>query len=161
MDFLDELLRLIAALNAEGVDYVLIGGAALNVHGLVRATEDIDFFIAARADTVEALKRALRRVWDDPEVDQISADDLLGEYPAVSYGPPSGTLSLDILTRLGEFARYEDLEHEVVAVRGVPIRVATPRTLHWLKRGTVRPLDHADAQMLEEAFDFEPKGEKP
>jgi hypothetical protein len=38
MDF-DTLLDLLRALAREGVDYVLVGGVALNVHGIVRATE--------------------------------------------------------------------------------------------------------------------------
>jgi hypothetical protein len=41
-------------------------------------------------------------------------------------------------------------------VEGVLVRVATPRTLCRMKRGTVRPIDHADALALRFAFD--PKG---
>ena len=49
----------------------------------VRATEDLDFFIRATAENVERLKRAFQQVYsDDPNIDDISADDLLGEYPA-------------------------------------------------------------------------------
>lgn len=57
----------------------------------VRATEDLDLFIRATAANVERLKRGFRLVHDnDPNIDDISADDLLGEYPAVRYCPPSG-----------------------------------------------------------------------
>lgn len=157
MEFVDELLRLMASLNARGVAYVVVGGVAMNVHGLVRATEDVDIFIEPSADNVERLKSALRDVWRDPEIEHILAEDLCGDYPAVRYGPPSGTLYLDILTRLDEFAGYADLEWQEVVVRNIPIRVATPRTLHWLKRGTVRPVDHADAAALRNAFDFQPR----
>ena len=153
------MLRVIAALNARGVAYILVGGGALNVHGLIRATEDLDLFVEPTVENVERLKTALRDVWDDPEIEQISADDLLGEYPAVRYGPPGSTLFLDILTRIGKFASYGDLEAEVVSLQGVPVRVATPRTLHWMKRATVRPLDHADAGALAAAFDFTPRDE--
>jgi hypothetical protein len=38
-------------------------------------------------------------------------------YPAVRYGPPHGTLYLDILTRLGEATAYADLP--ALGVRGV------------------------------------------
>jgi len=157
MEFVDEMLRLIAALNSRGVEYILIGGGALNVHGLVRATEDLDLFVQPTSENVARLKQALKDVWRDPDIDQIEAADLLGEYPAVRYGPPNGTLFLDILTRLGEFASYADLEAQVVTVRGVAVRVATPRTLHWMKRGTQRPIDQADAQALIDTFEFEPR----
>ena len=39
---LDRLLALIRALNREGVEYVVIGAVALGLHGLARATEDVD-----------------------------------------------------------------------------------------------------------------------
>lgn len=151
MSYLDELLSVITSLNRHRVDYVLIGGGALNVHGLIRATEDLDLFIAPTETNVERL----RALWDDPEIDAITAGDLLGDYPAVRYGPPVGDLYLDILTRLGELAQYSDLDSETVEIEGVPIRVATPRTLYRLKRATVRPLDRADAAALAEAFDLE------
>lgn len=40
-------------------------------------------------------------------------------------------------------------------MEGVPVRVATPRTLYAMKRGTVRPRDHADAAALQEKFHME------
>ena len=154
MEYVAQLKRLLEALGAHGVEYVLIGGAALNLHGLVRATEDIDLLIAPYHDNVDRLRRALRDVWDDPCIDDISGDDLCGDYPAVRYGPPSGSLYLDILTRLGERMSYDDLRWEVVDIDGVSARVATPRMLYEMKRDTVRPIDKADAAALRDAFDF-------
>lgn len=154
MAFVDELLAVIHSLNDQGVDYVLIGGAALNVHGLIRTTEDLDLVIAPTSENVERLRRALCAVWSDPDIDLISTDDLLGDYPAIRYGPPSGTIYLDILTRLGELVSFEDLESELVELSGVPVRVATPRSLYRLKRDTVRPIDKADAEALRQVFDL-------
>ena len=45
---------------------------------------------------------ALQRVFDDPESDTITAADLAGPYPVVRYVPPDGSLSVDLLARLGE-----------------------------------------------------------
>lgn len=59
---------------------------------------------------------------------------------------------------IGELANYEDLDWEVVSVQGVDIRVATPQTLYQLKRGTVRPIDQADAARLADAFDVDEEG---
>jgi hypothetical protein len=44
MDF-ERFLELLRALAREEVEYVLVGGVALNLHGLVRATEDVDLFV--------------------------------------------------------------------------------------------------------------------
>jgi hypothetical protein len=152
MDAFDDALRVIASLNQAGVDYVVVGGVALNVHGLIRATEDLDVFVRPDAENIERLRVALRAVWTDPDIEQITSEDLCGDYPSVRYGPPEGTLYLDILTRLGEATRFSDLEYEEKDVAGVRVRVATPRTLYRMKRGTVRPIDHADAMALRSAF---------
>jgi hypothetical protein len=155
VDALDDAVRVIASLNDANVDYVVVGGVALNLHGLVRATEDLDIFVRPDPDNIDRLRDALRRVWNDPDIDQITADDLCGDYPAVRYGPPEGTLYLDILTRLGEATAFDDLEVEVKNAQGVPVRLATPRTLYRMKKDTVRPIDHSDANALRVAFELD------
>lgn len=151
MDF-DTLLKLMRALELQRVEYILVGGVALGVHGLVRTTEDIDLFVRPDAENVTRLRAALRSVWDDPEIDGISESDLAGEYPTVRYVPPGESPVIDLLARLGTAFRYEDLEFEVVTLSGVPIRVATPRTLLRMKKDTIRPIDRADADALRLKF---------
>jgi hypothetical protein len=155
---LDEALRILASLEKEEVEYVLVGGVALAFHGLVRATEDLDFFVRPTAENIERLRKALKAVYDDPSIDEISTEDLLGDYPAVRYYPPTGELFLDILTRLGEFATYESLDFEVIESSGVKVRIATPKTLYWMKKGTVRDIDRADAARLREQFQLDDDG---
>ncbi len=157
MDYFDELLLVLQALDRHGVDYVLIGGAALNVHGLVRATEDIDLFLKPTASNVEGLKEALRSIWNDDSLDEITSDDLLGDYPVIRYGPPDSTLYLDLFSRIGDVATFEDLQAETIVISGVSVRVATPATLYRLKSNTLRPIDRSDALRLAQAFDFDPE----
>jgi hypothetical protein len=151
----DEILRVLRAFDQEGLEYVLIGAAAMGFHGLVRATEDLDLFIRATPENVERLKQAFRTAYDgDPNVDEIHANDLLGDYPAVRYYPPSGDLYFDVMTRLGEAAVFDTVEAETKVVDGVPVRVATPAALYRLKKDTVRPLDRQDAEALRRQFDL-------
>jgi hypothetical protein len=152
---LDEALKVLASLEKEGVDYCLVGGAALALHGLVRATEDLDLFVRPTAENIERLRKALRAVYDDPNVDEISTEDLLGDYPAVRYFPPEGELFLDILTRLGSFATFDDLEVQKIDYRGVEVKIASPKTLYWMKKDTLRGVDRADAQLLKEQYRLE------
>jgi hypothetical protein len=147
MDF-GKVMTLIRAMNEEGVDYITFGAVALNFHGIVRATTDADFFIRADRENVERLKRALRKVWDDPHIDEISADDLLGDYPSVAYGPPDDTFSMDFLTRLGEVYSYDNLPWEIIEYEDIPIRVVTAAKLYEMKMNTVRPMDKVDAARL-------------
>ncbi len=151
MDF-ELTKRVLAALEKERVRYIVFGGVAINLHGLARATEDLDVFIAPSEENVERLKSALRAVFDDPSIDEITSADLLGEYPAVQYVPPEGTFHVDILTRLGEAFRFEDLQSERVELDGMAVSVATPQTLYRMKKGTVRPKDWGDAEALRRRF---------
>jgi hypothetical protein len=153
MDF-DVIKRLMAAFEREGVHYAIFGAVAMGLHGLARFTEDLDVFVAPEVDNIDRLKVALRSVVDDPEIDQIAAADLLGEYPAVQYVPPDGTFHIDILTRLGEAFSFSDLETERVAFDGLTVSVVTARGLYQMKRDTVRLKDRADAQALKERFGF-------
>lgn len=151
MDF-DKLLAFVDAMNRDGVDYVTFGAVALAAHGIARGTTDADFFVRADADNIERLKKALRSVWDDPHIAEITAEDLLGDYPAVAYGPPDEEFSIDFLTRLGEMYSYDNLPSEVVDFQGHPIRVVTARKLHEMKSNTVRPKDKLDVIALEQKF---------
>jgi len=146
------LQELFAALADEGVEYVLVGGVAINLHGIARATEDADLFVRPDAENVARLRRALQRVTGDRDVEGIRAEDLAGAYPIVRYVSPDGRLTVDILSRLGDRFRYGDLEAEVVRLDDVEVRVATPATLWRMKRDTVRAVDAEDAARLQAAF---------
>jgi hypothetical protein len=151
----DEILRVLRAFEASGLEYVLIGATAMGFHGVVRATEDLDLFIRATAENVGRLRTALKASYaDDPHIDEISAADLLGEYPAVRYYPPSGDLYFDILTRLGEAASFDTVDAETKDVEGTRVSVATPAALYRLKKGTIRAKDRQDAAALRERFNL-------
>ena len=151
----DEILRVLREFEATGLDYVLIGATAMGVHGLIRATEDIVLFVKPNPDNIERLRTALTAAYDgDPNIRDISTDDLLGEYPAVRYYPPSGDLYFDILTRLGDTVTFESIERERREVAGTMVWVATPAALYRLKKGTVRAKDREDAAALRERFEL-------
>lgn len=151
----DELLRVLRAFANFELEYVLIGAAAMAFHGIVRATEDIDLFVRATSGNIERLRAALRAAYDDdPNIEEIRTEDLLGDYPAVRYYPPTGDLYLDVLTRLGEVASFDNVESEIKDIEGISVRVATPAALYRLKRDTVRPLDRQDAAAIRERFNL-------
>ena len=152
----DEVMRVLRAFEDAGLEYVLLGAAAMGFHDLVRATEDIDLFVRATPENIEKLKAALRAAYKgDPHISEISSADLLGEYPAIRYYPPSGDLYFDVLTRLVEVATFETIEAEIKDIDGTSVRVATPAALYRLKKGTVRLQDQADAAALRERFELQ------
>ena len=148
----DDAMKVLAALEREGVAYVVVGSMAMAAQGIIRATRDLDLFVSPDPDNIERLRRALHSVFADPSIDEITAEDLAGEYPAVEYNPPGRDFSLDILARLGDAFRFEDIEAEDLMVGGVRIRVATPSMLFRMKRDTVRPQDRLDAQAIKRLF---------
>lgn len=150
----DRLRALFIALAQHRVEYAVFGAVALGFHGLARATADLDLFVPADAANVERLKHALKDVFADPSIDEISAEDLCGDYPAVRYFPPEG-FALDIVTRLGEAFSHADLEIEDKEYDGVIVRVVSARTLWRMKRDIVRPKDKMDAAALASHFGFE------
>ncbi len=152
MDF-EKVLKLLQALQDEGVEYVLIGALALTVHGIVRATQDIDIFLSPESSNIHRLRTALSRVFpDDASIQEISAEDLAGDYPAIRYYSPDGSLTIDFLSRLGDTFRYEDIRLEEKYYERVRVRVATPEMLYKMKKDTLRLQDRADASVLKERF---------
>ena len=150
-----ELLAVLRAFEAAGVDYVLVGATAMGFHGVTRATEAVDVIVRAASENIDRIRDALRAVYaDDPTVDEIRTDDLLGDYPAVRYVPPTGNLYFDLMTRIGEVADFHSVEAEIKDAGGVRVRVATPAALHRLKKCTLRAIDRQDAAALRERFDL-------
>ena len=154
MDF-DACQRVLAAFERQGVRYAVFGAAALNLHGLARFTEDLDVFIEPTADNVLRLRQALHSVFNDPQIEEITSADLLGDYPAIQYVPPEGTFHLDLLTRLGEAFAYDDLEIVRVPFADLTVSVVSPKTLYDMKKNTVRLKDRADAALLQDRFHFD------
>lgn len=60
----EDLKSLLAALNDEGVDYLLIGGYALYALGYQRGTTDIDLLLRPTREQGERTRRALLRLPD-------------------------------------------------------------------------------------------------
>ncbi len=148
--------NVLAALEREEVRYVVFGAVAINLLGLPRATEDLDIFVAPEADNIERLRTALRSVFpDDSSIEEITSEDLLGDYPAVQYVPPEGTFYVDILTHLGEAFRYEDILSQRLEFDDLIVNVATPEMLYWMEKDTVRPKHWGDAEVLRRRFKIE------
>ena len=74
------------------------------------------------------------------------------ERENVQYVPSDGPFHVDILTRLGEAFRWDDLEVERVPFEGLMVSFVTPRTLYRMKRDTVRAKDKGDAEALRARF---------
>lgn len=143
-----DILSLFNAFHEHQVEYVLVGGIAVILHGIPRVTEDLDLFIRDDHENILRLKNALHSVFDDESIEEITSDDLK-RYAVVRYGTPANYY-IDIICRIGETFKYEDLSYELIESEGVAIRIATIETLIKLKQNTIREIDKADVFLLSE-----------
>lgn len=146
MEFFEDFLDVLKAFHEEKLEYILIGGFAVIIHGMPRVTQDLDIFVKMVPENIKKLRRALKKIFEDSSIDEITLSDL-NEYSVIRYGSPNG-FYIDILGRLGEAAVYEDLEYELITLKGTEVRIATMETLYWLKKDTIRPEDRRDASFL-------------
>jgi len=157
MEFFENFLEILKAFWQEKVEYILIGGFAVIIHGMPRVTQDLDIFVKMAPENIEKLRKALKIVFKDDSIDGITEDELKS-YSVVRYGTPDG-FYIDIINKIGQFACYDDLEYETMAVEGIQVRIATIETLHWLKKDTLRLADKQDAFFLSTLIQEKAKNE--
>jgi hypothetical protein len=145
---LEDLKTLIASLNQQGVDYLLIGGYALFAHGYHRATTDIDVLVPATIDAGRKVREALMVLPDQAAKDIDPAWFSEGENIRVA-----DAFVVDImLNACGE--TYDTLKQysETVDLDGLPIRTVNLEGLLRTKQ-TMRDKDVADRAVLERALE--------
>jgi predicted nucleotidyltransferase len=157
MDLFQKFLTVVDALENEGVDYVLIGGYAVIIYGMPRLTQDIDLFIKANEINISKLKNALKSVFKDDSIEEITLEELQN-YSVIRYGTPDG-FSIDLITKLGEKFRFEELNYEHIFIEGHTVKIATPEVLYKMKEDTVRPDDKRDAFFLREIIENRKKSQ--
>ncbi|MDX6531335.1 MAG: hypothetical protein QOF72_109 [Blastocatellia bacterium] len=148
----DDLVRLCAALNAEEARYLVVGGMAMNQHGMLRATADIDLLLEASRDNQERVFKALE-ILPDKAVREVKENDL-DDYTVVRV---ADEIVVDLmLAACG--VTYDDAANEIETreVQGVAIPFASAKLLLRTKQ-TYRERDIPDRIFLEEKLRREAK----
>lgn len=137
---------MLSAFAEENVKYLLVGAYALAVHGHVRATGDIDFWVESSRDNATRVMAALVRF--GAPLQEIEARDF--ETPGIVFQIGVAPQRIDILTTI-DAVDFEAAwsEREEVDVAGSRVQVISRRHLLRNKRVTGRPKDRADAIWLE------------
>jgi predicted nucleotidyltransferase len=140
-DFLD----FIVALNEQKVDFVLVGGYALGVHGIVRATGDIDFLYRATNANVRRLCNAMIDFGAPPEV--IDEETLLEPRIVTQFGQPP--YRIDLLNAIDGVTFAEVWRGaDVTSLQGQEVRVIGLKELKANKSATGRKKDKEDVRRL-------------
>lgn len=151
----EDLKRLIAALDAQQVDYVLIGGYALYALGYQRATTDIDLLLPPTREQGERTQRALLTLPDQVATQLDPAWFAEGETIRVA-----DAFVVDLLfSACGE--SIDSLRDHIVRIdlEGVQLRTLDLEGLLKTKRSS-RDKDKLDRVILERALEVVRRGQK-
>jgi class 3 adenylate cyclase len=141
---LEDLVAICRSLNKEGVRYLLIGGFAVILHGLVRTTKDIDLLIDPSEENIRRLKRALGTLPDNAVA--LIADDDVRKYRVVRV---ADEVVVDLMAEACGIS-YEEafaagVEHRQLS--DVTIPIAKKEVLIRMK-DTIRDSDKSDVGFL-------------
>lgn len=145
-------MRLLAVLSQHRVEYTVIGGVAVQVHGHRRTTRDLDVIPRPAPANLRRLAAALAeleaRPRDFPGADVPSAEQLA----AAAIVPPLTTNhgELHILNDVPGAAAYDRLRTRalVIDLDGIELAIAGLDDLISMKRASGRPTDLSDIAAL-------------
>lgn len=138
-------LALLDALNADAVEYLVVGGAAVILHGAPVTTQDLDIVHRLTVENVARLHRCLTRL--HAIVREPGSRDLRPDHSMLQSGGQVRLLTdfgpLDVLGRLHDGRDYEELvkHSEVVGDASRRIRVIDLPTLIEIKERSERRRD--------------------
>lgn len=140
-----EFREFLKCLNSVKAEYLLIGGHAVGAHGHVRATMDMDVWIAASPENADRVKTALRTFGFSP--DSVDALELARPRQVVRMGVKP--FQIDIVTSIAGVEFEACYPRRVAAdADGVPVPLIHLDDLLANKRATGRLKDQADVAAL-------------
>ena len=119
---------MLKCLNKAGVDYILVGGWAVNMYGYIRATVDLDIWILADAANAKKVYAAV------------------AEFGApVSEMKPEEFAEYGMIFQIGVAPCRVDIK----TIDGIPVRIISLEDLIANKKASGRAKDLADVEVLE------------
>lgn len=145
---LEKVPKIIESLNRNEVQYVIIGGYAVILHGYLRATEDLDLVLLMTEENINKFQKALKEMYDDKDIDEINYNEL-SEYSVIRYGTPDN-FYIDIISRIGERFDYNNISIKEQVIDDITFKLATAESLYEMKKNTFREKDKIDIRFLKE-----------
>ncbi len=149
--------ELLMVLDAHGVEYVLVGGVAANLHGTPLATYDIDIVHRRTPSNVARLLDALRSInahyWE--HIPRLIVPEERALLLPGHHSLQTDLGRIDVLGHIGSDRSYEDLLSDSVRIEIRPdcgVLVLSLKAIIETKRETARPKDLAALPVLEETL---------
>lgn len=146
MLFTQDMKELIDFFEKHEVEYVLVGGFAVNYYGYVRSTQDIDFLVMPSPENAQNLMKALADFGFAGA--NIPQEYFEREGTAVHLGVEPNRI--DLLTYLKGVSNEEIFSNKIrVNLGGTQVNIIGYFDLLTAKRNSTRPRDLADVDELE------------
>jgi hypothetical protein len=140
-----DILRVLAQLARHRVEYVLLGGAAMALHGFPRMTKDIDLLLPRDPRNNSRLLKALAALEKELSLDVIPAKETLDSAYSTSA---EGELGIDLLFVAASKSFVDYRDHVIIReLDGVPVRLLDIDGM-LMSKETGRPEDIPDVQRL-------------
>jgi hypothetical protein len=142
------------------VEFVLVGGVAVTLHGVVRGTMDLDIVLAMNDENLDRFIEVAKKLQMTPRIpvplDTLKNPEMIERFHkekrmlAFSLWPadPAGTV-IDVLVR--PEASYDVLAQKAVSKQflGTTVKVASIEHLLLMKNAANRDIDKFDIQALQ------------
>jgi hypothetical protein len=151
----DDFVDLLRALNETSTEFLIVGAHAMAVHGVPRATGDLDVLVKPDADNARRVLHALRQFGAPVEAHGVVAQDF--ERPGTVYQIGLPPRRIDLLTEISGITFAAAWSSRVSAqMGGQPVSVLGLQALITNKRASGRPKDLVDVSLLELKAGSEP-----
>jgi predicted nucleotidyltransferase len=139
-------LDFIKLLNKHEVEYILIGGVAVNLYGYNRGTGDVDIWIGSSELTKEKLISAIEEFgYDTSQYKEMNP----GEILIFTLGARDQPGHIEIMNRIAGVKFDEAYQRvETKLIESIPMKVIHFNDLIANKRAAARPRDLDDVENL-------------
>lgn len=156
---MDAYKDIFQALNEASVDYIIVGGVAMNLIGCPRFTNDIDVLLALDKKNLRAMQKAMKAIGYEQRIplsldelgDEKKALKLIREKNLLAYTfvhPKEPLYSVDIIVGASvHFDRYR-AHRMILDVWGLSLPVVSIDDLIGLKKESNREKDALDVSTL-------------
>jgi hypothetical protein len=148
------LSALTALASSTEIDFILVGGAAMALHGLPRQTMDIDIYLPATTSCLRAvfhtLERACGLVCRQEGIKDMLGNAALLEGQWITFCEPEGPDLVDVFVESPSLYLELKMESSQVQIGDVSARIASLAALRSMKLDCGRPIDLSDAALISE-----------
>ena len=156
MNLFEKLFR---ALNDHDVQYVIVGGVAVNLYGIERATGDVDLMVNLHTQNLKRFIETAKELNLIPRA-PVALDELLDPSTRQTWQRDKGTVAFSLYDSENSWFQVDVLIHEPVSFKeahdkrekmkfgDITVPVAPISILISMKEGTGRPQDEADVVYL-------------